>query len=107
MTKGQAQAALVLVDTALGRAVDDAASHFGHELLDRPLETPPHQRRVDLDGTLHPAMRRMSGLLGHLDAIVMFAITVFALSRAFFPSASSIASSSQGVTVSPREARHD
>ena len=55
ITKGQAEAALVLADTALARAVDDAAPHLGHELLNRQVETPNDQRRVNLDGTLGPA----------------------------------------------------
>ena len=39
ITKGQAEAALVLTDTALARVVDDAAPNLGHELLDRQVET--------------------------------------------------------------------
>jgi hypothetical protein len=34
--------------------VDDAAPHLGHELLNRQVETPSDQRRVNLDGTLDP-----------------------------------------------------
>jgi hypothetical protein len=34
--------------------VDDAAPHLGHDLLNRQVETPSDQRRVNLDGTLGP-----------------------------------------------------
>ena len=50
ITKGQTEATFVLTDPALAEAVDDAAAHLGHELLNRQFEAPRDHRRVDLDG---------------------------------------------------------
>ena len=52
IAKGQTKATFVLTDPALAEAVDDAAAHLGHELLNRQFEAPRDHRRVDLDGLL-------------------------------------------------------
>jgi hypothetical protein len=93
ITKGQAEATLVLTDTALARAVDDAASHLGHELLNQQFATPGDRRRVDLDGA---SGRRM-------PVAISFAVSVMS-ARSLAESLMHGSSVSSGSIVTPSSA---